>query len=138
MRATTLAVLLSAAVIAIAVAWRMVPVERTVDRALIHLERDPDKRALVIAAGAGRVADVRSLLTRGVRADPEALAAAITGPFEPIYSWSGCERHAAVVRLLLAANPQLHLGDAPRSVAARAVSRLRRCPEVEMLLAQRP
>ena len=47
---------------------------------------DARQRELRLAAGAGKVASVRNLLAQGVRPEPETLAAAAIGAFEPIYS----------------------------------------------------
>lgn len=48
------------------------------------VESDARQRELLLAAGAGKVASVRGLLAQGVRAEPETLAAAVSGAFEPI------------------------------------------------------
>ena len=103
--------------------------------ALTPVEPDTRERALLIAAGAGQVATVRSLLAAGVRAEPEAFTAAVTGIFEPVYSWSGCERHAEVTLILLAANPRLRPANNARGNVVRNAARIRGCTEVSRLLA---
>jgi hypothetical protein len=104
-------------------------------KVLTPVESDARQRELLLAAGAGKVASVRSLLAQGVRPEPETLAAAATGAFEPIYSWSGCDRHAAVTRLLLDANPRLRLGKDRRGDLLRKAAWIRGCSDVYRLVA---
>ena len=104
-------------------------------KVLTPVESDARQRELLLAAGAGKVAAVRSLLAQGVRPEPETLAAAATGAFEPIYSWSGCDRHAAVTRLLLNANPNLRLGSGRRGNLLRKAAWIRGCSDVYRLVA---
>jgi hypothetical protein len=104
-------------------------------KVLTPVESDARQRELLLAAGAGKVASVRSLLAQGIRPEPETLAAAATGAFEPVYSWSGCDRHATVTRLLLDANPKLRLGNDRRGDLLRKVARLRGCRDVYRLIA---
>lgn len=103
--------------------------------ALTPVEPDTRERALLIAAGSGQVSTVRSLLAAGVRAEPEAFNAAVIGVFEPIYSWSGCERHAEVTRMLLDANPRLRPRNNVRGNMVRNAARLRGCSAVSRLIA---
>ena len=103
---------------------------------LTPFESDTSQRELLIAAGAGKVSEVRTLLAQGIRPEPETVAAAVVGVFEPIYSWSGCDRHADVTRMLLAASPKLRLGAQWRADLVRKAARLRRCGEVHRLLEQ--
>lgn len=109
--------------------------ERVMLKVLTPVESDAGQRELLLAAGAGKVASVRSLLAQGIRPEPETLAAAATGAFEPIYSWSGCDRHATVTRLLLDANPKLRLGHDRRGDLLRKVARIRGCRDVYRLVA---
>jgi hypothetical protein len=104
-------------------------------KVLTPVESDAGQRELLLAAGAGKVASVRRLLAQGVRPEPETLAAAVTGPFEPIYSWSGCNRHEEVTRLLLDANPRLRLGNDHRGNLLKKAARLRGCRDVYRLVA---
>ena len=106
-----------------------------VTNALRPIEPDSRERALIIAAGAGQVSNVQALLAGGVRPEPETLNAAVTGVFEPIYSWSGCSRHAAVTRMLLEANPRIRPANDARGRAVRTAAWMRRCPEVYRLIA---
>jgi hypothetical protein len=103
--------------------------------ALWPIEPDTRERALIIAAGAGQVSNVQALLAEGVRPEPETLNAAVTGVFEPFYSWSGCSRHAAVTRMLLDANPRIRPANNARGRAVRTAAWMRRCPEVYRLIA---
>ena len=109
------------------------------ESAMLHvltpIESDTRQRELLLAAGAGKVASVRSLLAQGVRPEPETLAAAAIGAFEPIYSWSGCDRHAEVTRLLLDANPRLRLGSDHRGRALMKAVWVRGCSDVYRLVA---
>ena len=102
--------------------------------ALTPIEPDTRERALLIAAGAGQVCTVRSLLAQGVRAEPETINAAVLGVFEPIYSWSGCERHAEVARMLLNANPRIRPGTDARGAVIRRAVRMRGCRDVYRLI----
>jgi hypothetical protein len=102
---------------------------------LTPVESDIHQRELLLAAGAGKVASVRVLLAQGARPEPETLAAAVTGAFDPIYSWSGCDRHAEVTRLLLAANPKLRLGGDRRGDILKKAVWVRGCKDVYRLVA---
>jgi hypothetical protein len=104
-------------------------------KVLTPVESDARQRELLLAAGAGEVASVRSLLEQGVRPEPETLAAAATGAFEPIYSWRGCDRHLEVTRLLLDANPKLRLGNDRRGDLVRKSAWIRGCGDVYRLIA---
>jgi hypothetical protein len=73
------------------------------------------------------VDEVRSLLHEGVKPEPEMLAAAVSGPFEPVFSQTGCDRHAEVIKLLVTARPDLTLGRDARGRAIRTISWLRGC-----------
>ena len=106
-----------------------------VSTVLTPIESDTRERALLIAAGAGRVTTVRALLAQGIRPDQETFAAAVTGAFEPIYSWSGCDRHAEVTRMLIKANPRLRPADDARAGVMRTAVRIRGCEEVNRLIA---
>ena len=58
------------------------PVEDALSHAFEPMEPDARARQLLIASGAGHVSEVRRLPAQGVRAEPEMLAAAVTGAFE--------------------------------------------------------
>lgn len=119
--------LVMAAGIGAALAFRWGAGQGVIRWALAPIEEDPGSRALIEASGAGRVDEVRSLLHEGVKPEPEALAAAVSGPFEPVFSQTGCERHAEVIKLLVTARPDLTLGHDARSRAIRTISWLRGC-----------
>jgi hypothetical protein len=104
-------------------------------KVLTPVESDARQRELLLAAGAGKVASVRSLLAQGVRPEPETLAAAAAGAFEPIYSSSGCDRRAQVTQLLLDANPKLRLGHDRRREVLKNVVWIRGCGDVYRLIA---
>lgn len=119
--------LVIAAGIGAALAFRWGAGQGLLRRALTPIEDDAGSRALLVASGAGRVDEVRALLHEGVKAEPEMLAAAASGPFEPVFSQNGCERHAEVIRLLVTARPDLTLGHDARGRAMRTLSWLRGC-----------
>ena len=98
------------------------------------VEPDRRERALIIAAGSGDVATVRSLLAQGVRPEPETFNAAVTGAFDPIYGRSGCARHAEVAQLLLNVNPRLRPGNSARARVVRRATWMRRCDDVNRLI----
>ena len=125
----------SLAVLCALAGFGLVSNESAMLKVLTPIESDARQRELLLAAGAGKVASVRSLLAEGVRPEPETLAAAATGPFEPVYSWSGCDRHAAVTRLILEANPKLRLGNDRRGQLLRKAAWIRGCRDVSRLIA---
>lgn len=92
--------------------------------------------ALAMAAGYGDAELVRALLTRG--ADPRGSASVLTdavgGAWDIDYHWSGCERHTETVRALLAAAPDLRLGDDFWSRYARRYAKRKGCVEMLALL----
>jgi hypothetical protein len=102
---------------------------------LTPIEPDSRERALIIAAGSGDVSTVRSLLAQGVRPEPETFNAATTGAFDPIYGRSGCARHAEVAQMLLDVNPRLRPGNSARASVVRRATWMRRCDEVNRLIA---
>ncbi|HVG71040.1 MAG TPA: hypothetical protein VM819_09020, partial [Vicinamibacterales bacterium] len=67
--------------------------------ALWPIEPDTRERALIIAAGAGQVANVQSLLAEGVRPEPETLNAAVTRAAAPAVNRLEDARHGRVQRL---------------------------------------
>jgi ankyrin repeat protein len=81
--------------------------------------------ALFMASGYGDAETVAVLLSRGVPLPQDApsmaslIAAAIGGAWDIDYRWSGCDRHAAVARLLVAKDPDLKVVGilSPTSVA---------------------
>jgi len=91
------------------------------------------RQALLMASGYGDAHTVSLLLDRGVdpRDDGEAgahvMAAAVGGSWDIDYRWSGCERHTAVVRSLLARDAGLRLGSAPDGIAARLYAKNKGC-----------
>jgi ankyrin repeat protein len=82
-------------------------------------------KALFMASGYGDAETVSLLLSRGVPmpdsvpAAAELIAVAIGGAWDIDYQWSGCERHTAVARLLVARDPDLRVVSelSPTSVA---------------------
>lgn len=71
--------------------------------------------ALLMASGYGDAETLAVLLTRGVAmpdsipAAGELIAAAIGGAWDIDYSWSGCDRHTAVARLLVSRDSDLRV-----------------------------
>jgi hypothetical protein len=122
------------AVLSMAAGFILLSNESAMLSVLTPVESDARQRELLLAAGAGKVASVRGLLAQGVRPEPETLAAAVTGAFDPIYSWSGCDRHAEVTRLLLAANPKLRLGTDRRADFLKNTVWVRGCSDIYRLV----
>lgn len=95
-------------------------------------------RALAMAAGYGDAPMVRELLRRGAepRLAPSGTDAlmvdAVGGRWDIDYSWSGCEGHTEVVRLLLEADPTLRL---PDSIFGKLAARQARDEGCSALLA---
>jgi ankyrin repeat protein len=79
------------------------------------LNGDVGRRALFMASGSGDADTVALLLSRGVPmpdsvpAAGELIAVAIGGAWDVDYQWSGCDRHAAVAKLLVARDPDLRV-----------------------------
>ena len=121
--------------IALGVSFAVLSSEAALSAVLTPIEPDTRERALIIAAGSGDVAAVRSLLAQGVRAEPETFNAAVIGAFEPRYGPSGCARHAEVTQLLLGANPRLRLGHTVRATVVRRATWTRGCRDVDRLIA---
>jgi hypothetical protein len=79
------------------------------------IEGQIGRDALFMASGYGDAETVALLLSRGVGipdsgpAAGELIAAAIGGAWDLDYQWSGCERHTAVAKLLVARNSDLRV-----------------------------
>lgn len=73
------------------------------------------RQALFMAAGYGDAETVTLLLSRGVSMPDDVpsaaslIAVAIGGAWDVDYQWSGCDRHAAVAKLLVARDPDLRV-----------------------------
>jgi hypothetical protein len=112
------------------------------------LEGSIGEKALFMASGYGEPDILDVLLTRGVPlpSDPPTaaslVAAAVGGAWDFDYEWSGCDRHTAVARLLVARDPDLRSAGSlsPTSVAgakstlehrfARLYARFKDCDEL--------
>ena len=89
------------------------------------LEGTLGRDALYMAAGYGEAETVAILLSRGVQMPNDApaastlISAAIGGAWDIDYQWSGCDRHTAVAKLLIAKDPDLKVVGvlSPTSVA---------------------
>lgn len=92
------------------------------------IEGDAGRRALLMASGYGDAETVKLLLEKGVELPKTAeeggllMATAIGGVWDIDHEWSGCDRHTQVVRLLLAADSDLHV---VRELSPRSVARAR-------------
>ena len=79
------------------------------------LEGDVGRKALFMASGYGDAETVALLLSRGapmpdsVTAAGELIAIAIGGAWDIDYEWSGCDRHTAVAKLLVARDSDLRV-----------------------------
>jgi ankyrin repeat protein len=79
------------------------------------LEGDVGRQALFMASGYGDAETVALLLSRGapmpdsVTAAGELIAVAIGGAWDIDYEWSGCDRHTAVAKLLVARDSDLRV-----------------------------
>lgn len=79
------------------------------------LEGDVGRKALFMASGHGDAETVALLLSRGapmpdsVTAAGELIAVAIGGAWDIDYEWSGCDRHTAVAKLLVARDSDLRV-----------------------------
>jgi ankyrin repeat protein len=96
------------------------------------LDGQVGQRALFMASGYGDAETVASLLSRGVAmpdsvpAAGELIAVAIGGAWDIDYTWSGCDRHTAVVKLLVARDSDLRVvGILSPTSLARARSTLK-------------
>jgi hypothetical protein len=85
---------------------------------------------------------VTLLLARGVNPRDDGaggahvMAAAVGGSWDIDYHWSGCDRHTAVVRSLLARDPGLRLESSPDAIAARLVARDKGCSALLQMVAR--
>lgn len=100
--------------------------------------------ALRMAAGYGNAPMVQALLAKGgnplADEDDEGLPAlthAVGGAWDIDYQWSGCARHTATVRALLAAVPELTLKEDFWGRFARSYAERKGCSELISLLEQR-
>ena len=87
------------------------------------------RTALFMASGYGDAETVSLLLSHGVPVPDDAPSAAslravtVGGAWDIDYQWSGCDRHAAVARLLVARDPDLRVvGELSPTSVARARS----------------
>jgi hypothetical protein len=94
------------------------------------------EKAIFMASSYGDVDALNLLLSWGVALPQEAstaaslLAVAVGGSWDYGQEWSGCERHTAIVRLLLAREPGLRA--ARTSLSAASVARARSTLEHQM------
>lgn len=95
------------------------------------LEGSAGRDGLFMASGYGDAETVSILLSHGVSLPQDApsaaslIAVAIGGAWDIDYSWSGCDRHAAVAKLLVAKDPDLKVvGELSPTSVARARSTL--------------
>jgi len=114
-------------------------------QALLAGGADPDAvanggyTALLMAAGYGDAEAVAALLAAG--ADPRLgagsqtpLTAAVGGAWDIDNPWTGCDAHAATVRAILTASPDLRLPEGDEARAAIATARRRGCEEILRLV----
>ena len=87
------------------------------------------REALFMASGYGDAETVAVLLSHGVQPPQDAPSAAslvavtVGGAWDIDYHWSGCDRHAAVAKLLVARDPDLRVvGELSPTSVARARS----------------
>jgi ankyrin repeat protein len=107
--------------------------ERLLDRGA-SLDGGIGRRALDMASSYGDDAMARVLVAHRVQPKAGTLAVAVMGPLDVDYTWSGCDRHTAVARTLLAANPTLQLGHTPRGWVVRQSARVRGCDDLVKML----
>ena len=103
-------------------------VARLLDRGA-SLDGKVGRQALFMATGYGDAETVSVLLSRGVQLPQDAssagslIAAAIGGAWDIDYRWSGCDRHTAVAKLLVARDSDLRVvGELSPTSVARARS----------------
>jgi hypothetical protein len=89
------------------------------------IEGSVGRQALFMASGYGDAETVAILLSHGVQLPPDApslatlIAVTIGGAWDIDYQWSGCDRHTAVAKLLVAKDPDVRVVGilSPTSVA---------------------